>query len=729
MASSLYLVADLTGRKALTSIGGGAFSFPTFTGGEEISLSLTFQQTLAGSAIQTFPNLRSIRASIGLPDAASYNGSFALQVGIGISTVANTTGDLNYNVDQRGLQDALNSLTCLSGVKALVWTDGNAFVVVFSDGQQREIFAVRNDLDPSSTIRVRTNSLSEAVEHEITILQTPIASSDAFASIVPDAPSVSLVEAAYTDPSGVFKYPCIQNITVPLNFLGTYQISYNYLRTTSLSTADGISVIQAAINSLFTLPGQTVTVTNPSPGVAQVSFDGSAFVGIGQPLFVISVVTAPPGSPTISLSLDNPSCYAVLRRADQLKGYFLEVVADICEEGVDPSTASTWQTVSLFRAPVVIQRPINWIGLEASTPIDWVNPPGPTDYIPRGQNNIITGQQFYVQPIGNATATNFNITHNLGTQAVHLTLVNNEASGSIMVNGTDYTAAANTTATVQIATASVHGSSGVLVVISSAGPKAAFMDGLTVTTAQVEGLVAQLNGLESTVTELSALLPALSTSGAGSAASVNAVTIPLQQTSEVIGYKGPALTADPFLGLKEEQLVVPHLLTPSAKFDRELWRVGINDKMFALGRTLQAAWGVSLQLLKANCAAEYKLVAEIGTYADVGSSPIHSVITWASDPIFSQPLVMTKEMVIHSFGLTLKRGIVSSVDTITLDQIIYGIATGNNGAVPANANFFLRCRLLGLETESVDPAKGIISIAVVPVPDSASTTPSVIISS
>lgn len=716
MASSLLIVADLSARKAVSSIGGNSFAFPTFTGGEDISIALWFQQNLAGTISQVFPNLRSLRASIGLTDTAATGGSFALQIGSGGSTTANTTPDLPYNISAASLQSAINAIPALSGagVNSTAWKDGNAFVVTFSDGQERLIAAARNDLDPSCLVRVRTSSLSEDTEHEITILQTPIASSNAFNPIVPPQPTVTIVQQATVDPSGTFKYPCIQNLKLDPTFQGTYTLSYNGIITTALGPTDGTNTIAAAINALFNQAGQSVTVTNPSAGIAQISFDGNAFLGVTQPLLEVAVITAPPGNPTISLSLDTPACFEALREADSPQNYYLEIVADICADGVDPTTATTWQTVPLFRQAINIQRPINWPGLEASTPINWASPPGPWSYVPFGANNIITGQQFYVRSIGNSTSTAFAITHNLGTQAIHLTVIDNGASGAILVNGEDYQAAAPNPNLITLNFPSAPGNSSAVVVISTAGPVAAFMEGLTVTTAQVEGLAGQLTSLNNAVANLGTLLPALSGAGAGHATSANGITIPFTPKAEVIGFTGtlptPSATGTGFTNSQFSHR--PPSLGTASSFDRELFRISLNESQFALGRTLQIDWGVSLQVLRPTCGVQYTHVVEIGEYTTEGS---YLDINWnTTAPVFAQPIVLTEEMAVHSFGLTLNRGLVGTSDTITLTQQLYGVATGNNGAAPTNANFALRARLIDLETENKPDPRGWISYGVVP---------------
>lgn len=185
------------------------------------------------------------------------------------------------------------------------------------------------------------------------------------------------------------------------------------------------------------------------------------------------------------------------------------------------------------------------------------------------------------------------------------------------------------------------------------------------------------------------------------------ITIPFQEISSVIGYRGAALTPDPLLGLKDSQLPSPRLLLPGdASFEKELWRVSINDKMLTTGRTLTVDWGVLLQLLRANCAAEYTLVLEQGTYADSGS-PSRLNISWnTGSPIFSQVIVLTQDATVHSFGVSIERLLVSGSPVNHLTESLYGIPSANNSAAPSTTNFALRCRLKSLNTDTTSNPKG-----------------------
>jgi hypothetical protein len=106
------------------------------------------------------------------------------------------------------------------------------------------------------------------------------------------------------------------------------------------------------------------------------------------------------------------------------------------------------------------------------------------------------------------------------------------------------------------------------------------------------------------------------------------------------------------------------------------------------------------------------LIVEKGVYTDGGS---YLNVDWDSaNPIIEQPLVLTDEMVVHSFGIVMNRGLVGTTDTITVTQQLYGISIGNNSAAPSSADFAIRCRLFDFETENVTPAKGWVSYAVLP---------------
>jgi hypothetical protein len=708
MSTSFFLVADLTKRILSTKVGGTTFSLPTLTAGEQVDIGLNFSEVINGTATQITPNLRSLRASIGRSDAPPTGGKFALRVD------THVTATLPFTASASNLKSAIDAVLT-GGVTSSVVIDGTSFVITFSDNAAHTVVAAHNDLDPICLIRVRQTHLEDLYQTEVTLLQAPIASSNVFTPMVPPAPTVTMIQTATE--GLLHPTATIQSLYIPPNFTGTFTLSYNGNATKSLSVQDGSTQIQEAINAVFTQYGQSVTVTNPKTSTAQIAFDGSSFMGFTQPLLQVAILQAPNTIPTVSLDLNTSSAYEALRAADTLKDFYLEIVADIVPDNADPATATDWQTVTLCRVPVSIQRPINWSGLEAATPINWAQPPGPTSYIPYNPTQVITGQQFYTLSLGNGTANKFTITHGLNTQNVHLTLRENSTfidttitGARILINGSDYVAhsISNNSLMVVFPTAPANGS--IVGVVSSAGPTSAFVEGLTISESQVIGLSEHISQLNQTVAQLQAILP--TTNGIGvTANSAQAVVYPLSIVSELIGYFGAAKSGS--TGYDASALPNrPPSLAVSSNFDRELWSVPMNSSILALGRKLKIDWGVALQALKSTCGVSYNLVVEIGNYTETGGLSV----SWnTGSPVFVQPLVMTEEFITHSFGISISRLLVGNTDTLHLDQQKYGITTGNNAAAPSTADFLIRCRLIGLSTESsqTDP-RAWISYALVP---------------
>ncbi len=145
-----------------------------------------------------------------------------------------------------------------------------------------------------------------------------------------------------------------------------------------------------------------------------------------------------------------------------------------------------------------------------------------------------------------------------------------------------------------------------------------------------------------------------------------------------------------------------------AAFERTLYAMAINDKMLAVNRTLQIDWGVQLQLIHANCKAQWVMALQLGTFSAESSPPTLGLnlenVTWAA-PVFSQPIVLSPLAQSHFFGVRIKREVAS----LLLDQQLYGVWGGNNDAAPASANFAIRARLERFDTENVTTPEGYLA--------------------
>jgi hypothetical protein len=153
-------------------------------------------------------------------------------------------------------------------------------------------------------------------------------------------------------------------------------------------------------------------------------------------------------------------------------------------------------------------------------------------------------------------------------------------------------------------------------------------------------------------------------------------------------------------------------------FERELWRIFINEKMLRVNRTLDVQFGLGLQIANGSSNAQWLLVIEKGT-APQQTTPsttgtnLENVV-WDATPILSQRLILTQNRQTHSFGTRIKRALVSSVDTITCDTLLYGVWEGANSAAPSGANFALRARMVQFDTENAvgTDARGWIALEV-----------------
>ena len=83
-------------------------------------------------------------------------------------------------------------------------------------------------------------------------------------------------------------------------------------------------------------------------------------------------------------------------------------------------------------------------------------------------------------------------------------------------------------------------------------------------------------------------------------------------------------------------------------------------------------------------------------------------VTWVSEPLLSQRIILSSLKMTHNFGCAIRRDINGALHS---DRMAYGNWTAAS-VVPTSASFALRARLVEFDTEnSVKGAKGTVFFA------------------
>jgi hypothetical protein len=373
------------------------------------------------------------------------------------------------------------------------------------------ITIVENNLIPDSFVRVTSYSANNTFYQELRPMQSPLAYTSAFGLIVPPAPTITRVVTGYSDSvTGVFVNE-VQRLYIPPAFDTTFQIYRGTARTALLNKDDGAVEIEEALTQgcVTVGAGEEFLVTNPQDYTADIEFGGS-MGGFTHDLLSVSVPISPQGDVTFDLDLNTQGMLAALR------GDYEITHPLTCEIGINYGTVTTpnVQYVTVFQQNMTVQADGAWTGLAAAQGINWLNPPQPVNYIPFTTDQVITGIQSFTAVV---TGTGpWTIAHNLGTEAIHVTLRENISSGYLLANENDYTVQTATSQSVIVAKVSgTVPTSGWAVMISSAGPTSVFQ-AHTHTIAQVVSLQDQLNSLSNRLAVVEDILPATGISSSSS---------------------------------------------------------------------------------------------------------------------------------------------------------------------------------------------------------------------
>ena len=494
MATLLY--GNISQKTASYTIEPGSITLPTVVQGDTFTVAVRLTETSNNTTTVTAPSIYSARLSYGPVDVAPTAGTFKVLVNA-VTSSAITLGSTAASVAA-----ILNTISAATGWS--VTEDQGSYIVGRTANWTTTsgITIVENNLTPDSFVRVTSYSANNTFYQELRPMQSPLAYTSAYGLIVPPAPTITRVVTGYSDPTTGVYVNEVQRLYIPPAFDTTYQIYRGTARTALLSKDDGATEIEAALlqGCVTVGAGEIFLVTNPQNYTADIEFAG-AMSGATHSLLTVAVPISPQGDVTFDLDLNTQGMLAALR------GDFEVTHPLTCEIGINYGTVTTpnVQYVTVFQQNLTVQADGAWTGLAAAQRINWLNPPQPINYIPFTTDQVITGIQSFTAVVTGAGP--WTIAHNLGTEAIHVTVRENYSNGFIAANATDYLVRTSTSQSVILESqVGTTGTIGWAVMISSAGPTSAFQ-AHTHTIAQVVDLQDTLNAIGTRLTTLENVLP------------------------------------------------------------------------------------------------------------------------------------------------------------------------------------------------------------------------------
>lgn len=770
----MLLYADLYNLRLSQSATGETLSLPDFVAGQKLRLSFRFLDVIQGNTIEKDRELTSLKASIGYIDTPPKTGQYKIKInGSAQSDGVNTTAFIDWNESPSSIETKLNALSAKVANFTIKATEGS--LLILCGGNQLSISVVSNTLSPVAFGRFSVYLVDDDWVHELRLMQAPLAFTDTPERVLPEPPTITLIQdGGYLDE--YTKQNEIQKLYVPADFRGTYQIVSEYKRSELLDINDGPEEIQAAIIAMLAGTG-TVVVTNPTGNAAFIEFTGD-LAATDVPLMTVEVYDAPPGDWTISLDLDRAEMRAAMRSLKSLDNIPLEIEGAYLIDPDDEDSGTTtfkisttvtvtrpliWPDMSLVQ-DIDFQRPPSPKDYKSYT-LDQIII-GEQHYgaeIGDGSamefvldHNFGTLLIASIEVIDTDTGRFLNDdeyeAEATSEDSLTLTFDDAPAIGAYRVVLT----AAGPISAFQSHTHTIAQIIGLQAILDDHGSRLVDLEAILPSTgpgassSQASGIVIKLPATEEVLflkdppdglfgeegvdpTKLKKigplLLPACHDASVTNAVSIpdpvgNAGSVYTNGTGAPIplgsGYRGGTVATG---GLFASDGRVLYAVTRSGTttsyyprgFERELWRIFIDDKMLQVNRTLDVQFGLGLQLINATSNVQWVLVIEKGTAPEQSSPATTGMnlenIVWDATPILTHRIIITQLLQTHSFGARIKRG----VSSLTMDTMLYGTWSGANASAPSTPNFALRARLINFDTENAlaNDAKGHVAYQVI----------------
>ena len=653
------------------------------------------------------------------------------------------------------------------GEARVVYCNGSWLMFFGDQSVEVPLEVVNNGLWPVSFGRINAWQIDGKWVHELRLTQAPVAFTSGHDLVLPPAPEITRIQAGGTDPSGTYFWNEIQQLYVPQEFLGSYIIKRGYAKTAQLSREDGTDAIQTALQVLgadcftVTLPlsnKPTIEFIGDYAGLPQDLLVAEVKQApVGDLTFTITLDRAELAAMLRSTESVTLPLEIRINGTDDggFSGEFaftldVTVKRPVAFPDLEAVPAIEWlrpaspKTYIPFGADNILTGQHYYpatVGDGASSSFVIAHGLDSDAVFVFARENVSGGRQLIAGTDFSATIDNAD-----QVTVAALTGAPDTDAWTIIVMSAQTVAAWATGLTVTVPQVVAGGGYPSLTdFMDDIGSRVTTLEEILPSTGPAATASAQASGIEIAlpktkealffrgdaakafgtdgvdVTVLGRaplMLPAIHVASAtsyttGDLPAVAAGSVWQNNSGAALefgrGIYGGKVADGGFFGSDGRVLyAVEHAGTTKSYFptgfDRELWRIFINDKMLRLNRTLDVQFGLALQLLAATSNAQWLLVIEKGTAPEdtTPSTPAANLqnVVWDAEPILSQRIIITGNQQTHSFGTRIKRSLVSLADTITMDTLLYGVWEGADSLAPDSANFALRARLIQFDTEN-----------------------------
>jgi len=412
-----------------------AGSFPEFVAGTDIALKLRLSQRVNGENIPSRRTLHALKMSLGRADARPTSGSYQLLVEAPPEASNRITAQIEFDATAADVETALNALTGVTGALKpfTVETQGGSYRVRAANGAQVEITCVDNSLYPASFVNVVATEFDEGWTSEIRLTQAPVAQNVDFTDIVPDAPTVTRIQAGATD-SGI-KRNEIQKIFIPPEFPTGYGLTVKRGFATSdvVGLPTNAADLQPILDKLL-ISGEAFVLTDAQDAIF-VEFAGD-LSGVGQDLLEIDLIDPPPADKTFTLSTDTAETYQLIRAA-LVASTGKAVVPLELQLWLDHEQIEDVYEQFIFRLLLTFVMPVNSEAQNVSATVDWNQPRAREKFTPYSPTQVVVANRSYEDLIGDGTSNPITINHNLAGTNVSVTLTR-VSTGAQLTAPADY---------------------------------------------------------------------------------------------------------------------------------------------------------------------------------------------------------------------------------------------------------------------------------------------------